>query len=411
MQASPSSHGSELAENTQPTPVWHSSSVQGLASLQPMSARRFAQPLAESQVSTVHGSASSQLTTWPLHWPPAQVSASVQRSASSHAAVLAMCVHPTPSRHASSVHGLSSSQAMGGPAAHTPTRHVSWKVHSCPRSQGSPSATGLLGHSPVAGSHVTTTHAASGPLAGVHTTAVSGSSSQCGQGWASVVTHLRTPVHRLAGGAQSESITQPQAPVSTYRQPTAGAQVSAVHGSASSHTTALPAQSPEASHASSPVHASPSSQGAPAAGVYTHPSAPAQVSVVHGSPSSHPSSSRAPSQSLSTPSHTSGAGSRASHSLSPSGPQTRRPAQTPYSVSRSHAAESAAAVAPTEQPHPDGLWQNPSWHSYPPGHGAASEQAVAQNAPSAPWETQATACSASAPAHPASSTHGRHRVG
>lgn len=95
VQALLSEQGALLAVNVQPSAKSHASSVQGLASL--------------------HGRAAP-----PTHLPAAHVSAVVHASPSEHGAALTLCTQPLSGSQLSAVHGLASSQPTAVPVRQAP---------------------------------------------------------------------------------------------------------------------------------------------------------------------------------------------------------------------------------------------------------------------------------------------------
>src|SRR5262249_28798233 len=94
-------------------------------------------PACGSQLSSVQGSLSLQLSFGPpTQLPPEQVSLVVQALPSSHGAVLFACVQPLAALQESVVHTLLSLQSGGGPPAQLPPAQWSPVVHALPSSQG-----------------------------------------------------------------------------------------------------------------------------------------------------------------------------------------------------------------------------------------------------------------------------------
>jgi hypothetical protein len=110
VQAFPSLHAFVLLVWTQPVPGLHVSSVQGLLSLQ-----------------------SRAVPAWQL--PPEHTSPVVQAFPSLHGAVLLVKTHPVANVQVSVVHGLLSLHTIPTPL-HTPPRQTSPIVHGLPSSQG-----------------------------------------------------------------------------------------------------------------------------------------------------------------------------------------------------------------------------------------------------------------------------------
>ena len=94
------------------------------------------QPVAGSQLSSVHGFPSSQESVpLPEQVPREQVSMVVQRSSSLHERLLGVFTHPESGLHTSLVQMLSSSQSKGAFVVQLPSRHTSPVVHGFPSSQ------------------------------------------------------------------------------------------------------------------------------------------------------------------------------------------------------------------------------------------------------------------------------------
>jgi hypothetical protein len=93
--------------------------------------------MAGSQVSSVQGFASSQITGPPLwHWPSPQMSPSVHKFPSLHGLSLLVNLQPMAGSQVSSVQGFASSQLTGVPLWHWPPPHTSPSVQALPSSQG-----------------------------------------------------------------------------------------------------------------------------------------------------------------------------------------------------------------------------------------------------------------------------------
>ncbi len=85
------------------------------------------------QASVVQALPSEQAIAAPAtHVLPAHLSFSVQGLLSLHGDTLAACLQPAMGSQLSSVHGLPSSQLSGPPALHTPPTHASPAVHTVP---------------------------------------------------------------------------------------------------------------------------------------------------------------------------------------------------------------------------------------------------------------------------------------
>ena len=181
VQASPSSHAFVLGAWTHPVAGSHESSVQTSASSQsgagppahspPAQASEvvqalpssqgavlsvWTQPSAWSHASSVQGFPSLQSGAGPpTHAPPAQASAVVQTSPSSHGAVLGSCTQPLAGSHESSVQPFASSHSGAGPPTHSPPAHASAVVQALASSQG---AVFGVWTQPVAGLHESSVH-------------------------------------------------------------------------------------------------------------------------------------------------------------------------------------------------------------------------------------------------------------
>ena len=89
------------------------------------------QPVAGAQVSSVHGLPSLQVTLAPApHWLLAQTSPDVQAFLSSQANALAAWTQPEPGSQLSVVHGFASSHGSALPGTHTPAWQPSEAVHA-----------------------------------------------------------------------------------------------------------------------------------------------------------------------------------------------------------------------------------------------------------------------------------------
>src|SRR5438445_3150813 len=89
-----------------------------------------------TSASTVATTAGQGGDGWPTHVPFEQMSAVVQKSPSSHGAVLGVRTHPVAGLQESSVQTFPSSQFRGGPPTHRPPAQVSAVVQVFPSSQG-----------------------------------------------------------------------------------------------------------------------------------------------------------------------------------------------------------------------------------------------------------------------------------
>ena len=110
--------------------------VQALLSSQLRTLAVWVQPVLASQASLVHKLLSSQLIDAPgRHWPPWQASPWVQALLSLHAWVLFVKTQPLAGSQLSSVHRLPSSQTKALPGTHTELLHKSPVVQALPSSQ------------------------------------------------------------------------------------------------------------------------------------------------------------------------------------------------------------------------------------------------------------------------------------
>src|SRR5438132_294417 len=123
-------------------PFWHESAwVQRLPSSQgvPLPALGFEHtPVLVLQVpATWHWSEAVQMTgLLPIQKPAWQVSVCVQALPSPQGAVFGVLTQPVAGSQLSSVHPLRSSQFGGGPPTHSPSLQVSSVVQASPSSQG-----------------------------------------------------------------------------------------------------------------------------------------------------------------------------------------------------------------------------------------------------------------------------------
>lgn len=244
------------------------------------------QPIAGAHTSTVQYTPSSQVTAWPVHAPPVQLSPLVQTLPSSHTLASGKCWQPMVSMHESAVHGLPSLHALAVPSQ-VPPLQVSCSVQTSPSVQGS-----LL----------------KGP-------------------WQPPPWHWSGPVQSLPSSHR--------ALLPAYRQPWLGSQLSSVHGFLSSQPTACPLQAPPL-HVSALVQKSPSSHGPVASGC-TQPTLGSHTSLVQallslqaaavGTPLLFMGLSTVPSQSSSSPLHTSACGVPGWHGPNTAVAQVRVPAQ------------------------------------------------------------------------------------
>jgi len=283
VHASSSVQVAALAKNTQPATTSQLSSVHGLASSHTIGAPAMhaefwqlspvvqaspssqpdvfgacSQPLAGLHRSDVHGLASSQSTAFiPAQAPSRHASPVVQTFPSSHAALLAVLAQPVATLQESSVHGLESEQLSPTPA-HTPSAHPSITVQALPSSQPMPLAT------------------CSQPVAGLQASCVQGFASlQSGLAPARQLPLLQTspPVHALP----SSQLTV----FGACTHPLAALQLSSVHKLLSSQSIGAPPTHAPAVHVSPPVQALPSLQTVPVLSVCVHPVAGEQPSTVH----------------------------------------------------------------------------------------------------------------------------------
>lgn len=112
-------------------PPWHVSAwVHAVPSLQAPLLARCVQPAVKSHASSVQMLPSLQLALAPArHALLTQTSPTVQALPSLHVAELALEVHPTLATQVSSVHGLASSHSARVPPTHAPCWHASTVVH------------------------------------------------------------------------------------------------------------------------------------------------------------------------------------------------------------------------------------------------------------------------------------------
>jgi hypothetical protein len=247
---------------TQAPPLQASAVVQASPSLQANVLLALTHPVAGSQESSVQTFPSSQTGGAPPTQAPAlQVSAVVQASPSSQAAVLLVLTHPVAGSQLSSVHELPSSQSGAGPPTQAPLPHVSAVVQASPSSQAA--VLFVLTH-PVAGSHESSVQILP--------------SSQTGGG-----PPLQAPPPQVSPDVQASPSSQ-AAVLLALTQPVAGSQESSVHGLPSSHTTGVPEHDPP-EHTSEAVQALPSSQAA-VLFAFTQPVAGSHESSVQTLPSS-----------------------------------------------------------------------------------------------------------------------------
>ncbi len=225
------------------------------------------QPSAASQLSIVHGWASSQPIWLPgVHTEFAQVSPVVQTLPSSQVAVLARCTQPVLALQPSSVHGLPSLQSNALPGWHAPV------LHKSPIVQAFPSV-----HAPVLG-------VCAQPPWVSQASVVHGlpSLQSCpGPGKHTALKHASPVVHGLPSSHGPE--------IALCVQPAPALQPSSVHGLPSSHASPLPETQFPPRHASPLVQTLPSEHTAPSSFVLVHPLEMLQESLVQTLPSSQSS--------------------------------------------------------------------------------------------------------------------------
>src|SRR2546425_1069885 len=198
---------------------------------------------------------------WPTHVPPEQTSAVVQKSPSSHGAVLGVRTHPVAGLQESSVQTFPSSQFRGGPPTHRPPAQVSAVVQVFPSSQGA--VFGVFTQ----------------PLAGLQESSVQTfRSSQLGAG---------PPTHPPP--AQVSAVVQalpslPGAVCGGFTRRSGGSQEPSVQTLPSLQLGAGPPTQTPPAQVSAVVQALPSLQGA-VFGVFTQPVAGLQASSVQTLPS------------------------------------------------------------------------------------------------------------------------------
>ncbi len=130
------------------TPGWHlpppqtSPTVQTLLSVHTAELAVLWQPLAASQLSSVHKLPSSQLMALPgAQLPPLQVSPAVQTEPSSQALLLLLLLQPLMASQESVVQLLLSLQSLAGPGTQAVSLHVSVVVQTLPSLHGATLAT------------------------------------------------------------------------------------------------------------------------------------------------------------------------------------------------------------------------------------------------------------------------------
>ena len=238
MHTFPSSQDFSLPDLHTP-PLHASPTVQPLSSLHAaVSSVWLPQPVAESQLSLVHGLPSSQDVLAPgTHTPPWHASPLVHASPSEHANVFGLLAQPAVALQRSSVQGFWSSQVSAAPGKHKPPLHVSLSVHALPSVHGAALKTW------------------SQPLSGVHGSSVQGlpsSQTTAAPGW-------QLPPPQASFCVQTSPSEQGAVLFAWLHSPVLE-QLSVVQGFWSSHTVASPGRHLPLRQLPSPVHGSPSSQ-------------------------------------------------------------------------------------------------------------------------------------------------------
>lgn len=266
-----SSHANVPEPTHTPPALQVSTGVQYRPSLHPVPAATatFLQPPTASQVSLVHGLASSQPCPAPEHTPLWHLSPVVQSLPSLHAVLSATAAweHPlTP--QVSDVHGFWSLQLRVPAPTQVPLPlQVSTVVQMLLSLQGWPLVMLVKVHPPC-GLHVSVVHT----RLSLHTRP----------------TPEQTPDAQASFWVQALPSLQPvPSPAEVKTQPVALLQVSTVHGLLSLHwRVPLPTQVPVALHASVGVHKAPSLQAVPTSAAeprLSHvPLVTLQLSTVHG---------------------------------------------------------------------------------------------------------------------------------
>ncbi len=313
VQTLPSSH-------TTSVPDWHfsfaqtSPCVHTLLSLHGWLLAWWVQPFLASQASSVHMLLSSQPIAAPgTHWLSWQMSPSVQVLLSVHGALLAVWVQPLPALQASSVHKLASLQSIFLPPMHDLPAQLSALVHASPSSHGT--VLGMCAQ-PLTASHESSVH----KLLSSHATAAPG--WQLPPWHTSLSVQALLSVHALLLLAKtqppfwSQSSLVHRLPSSHFRPapethlppahtsplvqalpsshatllgvwvqpPALGLHASLVHSSLSSQSKGLPGMHAPPLQVSTSEQALPSSH-APVLLTWTHALCALQLSVVHGLPS------------------------------------------------------------------------------------------------------------------------------
>ena len=299
---------------TQSPPLHVSELVHAFPSVHAAELLTYAHPVAGSQLSSVHTFPSSQLgAAPPTQAPLEQVSPAVHASPSLHGAVLFTWAQPVAGSQLSSVHTLPSSQSGAGPPTQIPLAQVSLAVQASPSLQG---AVLLTCAQPLAGSQLSSVQTlpssqlGAGPTTQIPPAQVSPVVQESLSLQDTVLFRWTQPV----AGSQPSSVhtfpssqsvagptTQiPPAQVSlavqaspslqgaalfVWTQPTAGSQLSSVQAFPSSQFGPGPPTQTPPLQASSVVQASPSLQGT-VLFPWTQPVAGSQPSFVHRFPSS-----------------------------------------------------------------------------------------------------------------------------
>ena len=232
--------------------------VQALPSSHPLVKALNTHPFWASQPSSVQGLPSLQVALEPaLHLPPWQLSPWVQALPSLQGAATLPWTQPVLGSQLSVVQGLASSQPSGAPDWQLPAAQASPLVQALPSLQEPDWAANTH---PALGSQLSAVQA----LLSVQTASLPG---------------MQVPFWQASAWVQA-SLSLQAPVVAACRQPWLGAQLSAVHGLASSQSAALPGKHLPATQASSLVQALPSLQNWPP-GMVTQPFCLSQVVVVH----------------------------------------------------------------------------------------------------------------------------------
>ena len=178
-----------------------------------------------SQVSTVHGFPSLQLSARPcVQLPFWHVSLPLHTLASLHEVPFGttVCLQPATGSQVSVVQGFASAQLGAVPAAHTPAWHVSVPLHALPSLHEAPFETAVC-LQPATGSQVSV-------VQGLLSLQVSDVPAVQAPAW-----HVSTPLHTLP------SLHEVPFGTAVCLQPAAGSHVSVVHAFASSQLSGVPA--------------------------------------------------------------------------------------------------------------------------------------------------------------------------